>query len=275
MKELGEVWKEFTVGGPFLSAQAGRAISSVMNLGMYRPRFDIWAAPTWTAFLSNDPLRSTLVRHVDFDRLNESEIAFAASAVDVETGKIDRFSNRGNGYVSVDDIVASGSLPPNFPMTEIDGKSYWDGGMFDPTPLQPALDLFEAGTHIRRRLILVAPGQCAGSMPTNFNEVSERMIELQIASRVQTELQRLRHRNRLIEVIQELEPEVQHHFAQAFPGARGLDPGSYVNDIIHIGNTDPRIGSGVSDFSASAIQRRIEAGYQDAKRVVVEMALAG
>lgn len=274
VEELDAVWKEFTVGAPFLSAGAGRAISTVVNFGMYRPRFDIWAAPTWTALLSNDPLRSTLVRHVDFDKLNESPICFAASAINVETGDIEYFRNRGNNYVSLDDIVASGSLPPSFPMTEIDGKSYWDGGLFDATPLQPALEYFDFDRPVRRRLILVAPHPAQGSVPTNFNEVSERMIELQFAGRMKAELARLRSRNSLLEVIRDLEPEVQHRFARAFPGVRGLDPATYLDEIIHIGSSDPQIATCASDFSASAIRRRIEAGYQDAKKAVQDMAIA-
>jgi NTE family protein len=32
--------------------------------------------------------------------------------------------------------LASGSLPPGFPMTVIDGVPYWDGGLFDNTPIE-------------------------------------------------------------------------------------------------------------------------------------------
>lgn len=268
LRELEDIWKEFTVGAPFLLPQAGRALSSVINFGMYRPRLDVWAAPTWTALLSTDPLRSTLVRHVDFDKLNESTVAFATSAIDVKTGRIQCFRNRGGAYVALDDIVASGSMPPGFPMTEIDGHSYWDGGPFDSTPLQPALDLFDHGPDIRRRLILAAPLPCHGKVPTNINEVAERMVELQFSGRLQSELQRLKTRNTLIEIIRDLEPEVQQRFTDAFPGARGLAPESYLDEIIHIGSSDPRVVTGASDFSATAIRRRIEAGYQDAKSVL-------
>src|SRR5258708_1126995 len=37
-------------------------------------------------------------------------------------------------------IIASGSLPPGFPATEIDGEHYWDGGLVSNTPLQWVLD---------------------------------------------------------------------------------------------------------------------------------------
>jgi hypothetical protein len=40
-----------------------------------------------------------------------------------------------------DHILASGSLPPGFPMTVIDGVPCWDGGLFDNTPIESMLDL--------------------------------------------------------------------------------------------------------------------------------------
>ena len=36
--------------------------------------------------------------------------------------------------------MASGSLPPGFPATEIDGEYYWDGGLVSNTPLQWVFD---------------------------------------------------------------------------------------------------------------------------------------
>jgi predicted acylesterase/phospholipase RssA len=61
------------------------------------------------------------------------------SATDVEEGQIKYFYSH-EDRLSVDHIVASGSLPPSFPMTPIDGHSYWDGGLFDNTPLGAVLD---------------------------------------------------------------------------------------------------------------------------------------
>jgi NTE family protein len=37
-------------------------------------------------------------------------------------------------------IIASGSLPPGFPATEIEGEYYWDRGLVSNTPLQWVLD---------------------------------------------------------------------------------------------------------------------------------------
>ena len=45
--------------------------------------------------------------------------------------------------------MASGSLPPGFPATEIDGEYYWDGGLVSNTPLQWVLDIAAAPRHAR------------------------------------------------------------------------------------------------------------------------------
>lgn len=275
VSELESAWRGFTVGAPFLPAEAGKALSSVMNFGMYRPRLDIWTVPTWTALLSTDPLRSTLVRHVEFDRLNESEIAFATSAMNVETGQIECFRNRGGSYVALDDIVASASLPPAFPVTEIDGRSYWDAGLFDRSPVQPAVELFTRGPGVRRRLIIIAPLPIHGRMPRNFNEVAERMVELQFAGRMKGEIDRLHTRNALIEIVRDLEPEVQQRFVDAGPGKAGLDIQCYIDEIIHIGSSDPQVVNGASDFSARSIARRIDAGYRDALELTDGLQIAG
>jgi NTE family protein len=271
LAELEAVWDEFTVGMPFMGTDIERAVSTLTNFGLYRPRYDIWAAPSWTALLSTDPLRSTLVRHVDFNRLNESLIAFAISAIDVATGEIEQFRNRGGNYVALDDIVAAGSLPPGFPMTEIDGKSYWDGGLFDPAPLQAALDLFDPAPEVRRRLIAVAPLPRQGKVPGNFNEVAERMIELQFASRMQSELARLHHNNALIEVLAELPAARRDALVETSPEFRLAAGGRYLHEIVAITNDEPGIATGASDFSAGAIARRVAAGYLDAENLATSL----
>jgi NTE family protein len=77
---------------------------------------------------------------VDLDALADRNAApeLLVSATDVEKGQIKYFYSREHG-LSLDHIVASGSLPPSFPMTVVDGKSYWDGGLFDNTPLGAVL----------------------------------------------------------------------------------------------------------------------------------------
>ena len=42
-------------------------------------------------------------------------------------------------HFGVEHVLASGSFPGGFPWTVIDGRSYWDGGVTDNTPLHPVI----------------------------------------------------------------------------------------------------------------------------------------
>jgi predicted acylesterase/phospholipase RssA len=238
---------------------------------MYRPRTDWWNAARWTSLMTTEPLRKTLARRVDFDGLNASDIAFAVSAVDVESGEARYFTNRDGERVSLSTVVASGSLPPGFPMTVIEGRSYWDGGLFDNTPLQPALDMLDPDPAVRKRLIVVALFPRAGKVPTSFAEVADRMIDLQFADRMGADLARLREMKALTDVLRDLEADPKARLLAASSTLREAQEATYVHDIVEIVNEHPEVASGASDFSAPAIERRIAAGYADAAAALGEI----
>jgi len=60
------------------------------------------------------------------------------TAVELETSQPVAFDSA-HRDITPDHIVASGSLPPGFPPTEIDGLHYWDGGLWSNTPLPEVL----------------------------------------------------------------------------------------------------------------------------------------
>jgi len=60
------------------------------------------------------------------------------TAVELESSKPVAFDSA-KINITPDHIVASGSLPPAFPPTEIGGKHYWDGGLWSNTPLPEVL----------------------------------------------------------------------------------------------------------------------------------------
>jgi predicted acylesterase/phospholipase RssA len=64
---------------------------------------------------------------------------FSVGAVNVKTANFVYFDSTTH-RIGPAHIIASGSLPPGFPATEIDGEYYWDGGLVSNTPLQWVLD---------------------------------------------------------------------------------------------------------------------------------------
>jgi NTE family protein len=85
------------------------------------------------------PLKATLERLVDFDRINNDGTRLSVGAVNVRSGNFVYFDTTTH-RITPAHIIASGSLPPGFPATEIDGEYYWDGGIVSNTPLHWVLD---------------------------------------------------------------------------------------------------------------------------------------
>src|SRR4051794_37900408 len=121
-------------------------LSTLGNPGMYFPRVDYLNVLGWTSFYDTLPLRLTLERHVDFERLRpdgqRQSTRLILTATNLRTGKLDRFDSS-QMPIRPAHVMASGSLPPSFPPTdapappEVGGgdQPYWDGGLFDNTPL--------------------------------------------------------------------------------------------------------------------------------------------
>jgi NTE family protein len=150
---------------PFLQPVLGQIIpqfiqqqlSAFGNESMYRVRPEyLYSGPLASMFTNSfcdtTPLRETLQEVVDLDNLNHY-CQVAVTAVNVTTGQLANFGNTksleikdgqeslftNQDRLSIDHILASGSLPPNFPATWVDGSSYWDGGLFSNTPLSVAI----------------------------------------------------------------------------------------------------------------------------------------
>ncbi len=75
------------------------------------------------SYYDNSPLRATLERLVDFDRINRGDIRFSVGAVDIRNGNFTYFDTTTH-KIGVEHVMASGSLPPGFPATEVDGEYY-------------------------------------------------------------------------------------------------------------------------------------------------------
>jgi NTE family protein len=95
--------------------------------------------PDQVSYYDTSPLKATLERLVDFDRINSEAMRLSVSATNVETGALVYFENT-DRKITASHVLASGSLPPAFPPTEIDGEYYWDGGVISNAPLQWVVD---------------------------------------------------------------------------------------------------------------------------------------
>jgi NTE family protein len=192
---LKEFWDEVS-GGPAQNVplawgdravlgQWSAASAALVGIpGFFRPRADLLlmlggAAPV-LSYYDTTPLKATLERLVDFDRINRREIRLSVGAVNVRSGNSTYFDNA-RQRIGVEHIMASGALPPGFPPVHIDGEDYWDGGILSNTPLQYVLDSYPR----TRGLVILQVDlfSARGPMPRTLSEVVERQKDITYSSR--------------------------------------------------------------------------------------------
>jgi NTE family protein len=189
VQRLRDFWEAITTDAPRLPSlfdpgifDTGRKQAAAMQSllfgqpGFFSPRPQFGQT---TSFYDTAPLRQTLERLVDFDRINARAIAFSVAAVNVRTGNFAWFDNR---YMKIrpEHVMASGALPPGFPPVEIDGEHYWDGGLVSNTPLQYVIDHSPRSSRLVFQVDLFA---ARGTVPTTLDEVSERDKDIRYSSR--------------------------------------------------------------------------------------------
>jgi NTE family protein len=185
-------WNPITSGDRGRSAfnEASAALIATFGVpGFFRPRFPpapLWpqGSPQSQSYYDTAPLRATLERLVDFDRINDLKTRLSVGAVSVTTGNFryfDNFEFRKQGKkIGPEHIMASGALPPGFPSVEIEGEHFWDGGIATNTPLDYVLD-----TEVNSDLLIfqVDLFSARGPLPVSLLDAAEREKDIRFSSR--------------------------------------------------------------------------------------------
>jgi NTE family protein len=265
VKTLQFVWNRFALQAPwFVPPQGQRFLALFGNPSFFNMRYDYMASPFWTNFYSTDPLRRLLHDAIDFDKLNNSPINLVLSATNVRTGETETFDNR-EIRITADHIIASGSLPPGFPMTTIGRESYWDGGLFNNTPLSPVIERLDPDVELRLYVINLFPN--AGKVPTNMLDVMDRMFELIFSNKLVKNVETTRRVDEFIQALDQIEAHLPREVRERvteLPGYRRLRQYKIIKNLIVIANEEPEEVFGPFDFSRQSIEKRIEAGYRAA-----------
>ena len=157
--------------------------------GFFKPR--IPPAPFWPmgssesqSYYDTAPLKKTLERLIDFDRINDLKTRLSVGAVGVTSGNFKYFDNyelkKLGKKIGPEHIMASGALPPGFPSVLIEGEHYWDGGIACNTPLDFVLD-----EETERNLLIfqVDLFSARGPLPVSLLEAAEREKDIRYSSR--------------------------------------------------------------------------------------------
>lgn len=275
---LEAFWSELSVKTPLMPCdEAARAATSlgILMFGVpnfFRPRWmPSFSAPmtlpaSWTSFYDIAPMKALIAKYVDFPRLRSSPVRLMVGAVNVATAELEIFDS----YVdelTPDHILASGSLPPGFPWTEIDGKAYWDGGVVSNSPLDIVVD--RCGPDGKRVFIVdLFAGQ--RPLPTNLMEVMARRDEIVYSERVRSDL-RLRelvgaYRGLVNGILGFVDPAIQAKIKQRplYLELMGDGAATRITRFVRAG----RAGEPASrdyDFSESFIRTNQAEGYALAK----------
>jgi len=215
-------------------------------------------APREVSFYDTTPMLFTLRRFADFSLINGRAIRLSLGATDIATGALEFFDNH-RQTIGPEHVLASCSLPPGFPATEVNGKLYWDGGCVSNTPLDAVVD--EPG-HPRLVVFVIDLWEAGGPAPQTINAVLWRAKQIQYASRIARHIDavatkvNLRHSVRLLKAAGV--PDVAAVPEDPLLTARRLD---IVHIVYHPG--EDQIPNSDAEFSRSSIAERREAGYRD------------
>jgi len=235
--------------------------------GFFKPRFP--PAPFQPrgsleaiSYYDTTPLKSTLERLVDFDRINSDSVRLSVGAVNVRNGNFEYFDSA-KQTIDARHIMASGALPPGFAPVEIDGEHYWDGGLVSNTPLQYVLD--QPGK--RHRVVFqVDLFAATGALPTTLAEVTEREKDIRFSSRTRlnttNELDRQVIAQAARRLIEKLPPELRND-----PDVRALSRVRCESavDVVHLIYRSKHYETQSKDyeFSRLSMQEHWDAGRAD------------
>ncbi|MGF7205464.1 NTE family protein [Skermanella aerolata] len=242
--------------------------------GFFKPRFpppfmSLFSGDSATSFYDTTPLRDTLERLVDFDRLNSGDVRVSVGAVNVRSGNLVYFDTA-ERWLRPEHFMASGALPPGFPAIEIDGEYYWDGGMVSNTPLSRVLS-----SEPRRDTLTfqVDLWSAKGRLPSDLQDVASRQKDIQYSSRTRAitnhMLQMQKMRQALLDLMEQLPTEAKNdeHVRAIADMARHR-----AHNIVHLIYQSKTFEGHSKDyeFGPAAMREHWQSGLDDIRRTLAD-----
>ena len=281
LKEFWEMVSAPVPWNPVLKTDRGRSVYNETSAaiiatfgvpGFFTPRLPpapLWphGSPQAQSYYDTAPLRRTLERLVDFDRINDLKCRLSIGAVGVTSGNFRYFDNlefrRQGKRIEPEHIMASGALPPGFPSVVIDGEHYWDGGIASNTPLDYVLD---AETDRDLLIFQVDLFSARGPLPETLLEAAEREKDIRFSSRTRlnTDKNRQLHnaRKAVRDLIAKLPEDLQHDASVEFLRKAAKENTVTVVHLIYK-SKNYESSSKDYDFSHLAMVEHWEAGVRD------------
>jgi NTE family protein len=233
------------------------------------PYFHPLGSPHATSFYDTGALRATLLRFIDFDRINDPGVGprLSLGAVNLRTGNFVYFDTTTHRILP-EHVMASGALPPGFAAVEIDGEYYWDGGLVSNTPLswvvssEPRMDTLAFQVDL---------WSARGELPRDLGEVAMRQKEIQYSSRTRANTDHFKRLHRMRAALADLLDKLPPELRQSPEAALLAEAASReVFKIVHLIYRS-RAYEGQSkdyEFSRVSMQEHWQSGYLEAVRTL-------
>lgn len=214
----------------------------------------------WTWFFHLRPLRERLVEELGDERLPlDDDVVLTLAAVNSETGELVRFSNRELPNpdrdrtptvvvdLTVNHVLASAAIPGLFQPIDVDGGTYWDGGLTSNTPLTAALahdaeHLLVAGTTTED------PGAVP---PRSLGDVLAMAFDHVLRAAMLDEVDEARTVSNLVG----LDPDSTHHHQCEIATVLPEEPISGIGDILDF---EPAVARELVESGRRATQAALE-----------------
>ncbi|GGO60509.1 NTE family protein [Roseovarius pacificus] len=276
---LESFWAELSVTTPGIPFALGRRALAELQIlafgvpGFFEPR---WMQPmasfsklpfNWTSYYDTAPVKELLAKYVDFAALKTSPVRLLLSAVNVATAELVLFDSYVND-LTADHILASGSLPPGFPWTVIDGKAYWDAGIVSNSPLDLLMD--RCGPD-GKRVFVVDLFAGESPLPANMAEVLLRRDEIVYTESIRSDLRRREtisaYRKLISHLVSRLDPAEAARL-ELLPGYIQLMGDGGETTITRFARQRQEGASSDYNFSTETIEAHVAEGYAEAKKVL-------
>lgn len=281
---LEAFWSELQVISPPIGHEPLRRLltsSNILQFGVpkfFRPnwfqpfagiRGDWMSGAEWTSFYDTSPMRELIQKYVDFKFLKKSPIRLLVGAVNVLNGEMHVFDS----YVddlTPDHLLASGSLPPGFSWTTIDGTPYWDGGVVSNSPLDLVFE--RCGTD-GKQVYMIDLYAGERPLPKNIMEVMTRRDEIVYCDRIRSDFrtQELKdsYRALISTLVNSIDP-IEREKIMLRPQFIKLMGDGSKPDIVRFIRTGAagELSSRDYDFSDIAIKDNQKQGYEIAENIL-------
>ena len=243
------------------------------NVGLAGPFDERWLQLVDLAsFISVAPLERLLGELIKADRLRQSKMKLSVVATNWSSGRVEVFNNeKMSDKEAVAILLSSAAIPGFFPARQVGDQTYVDGGVVTNTPLSPAIA--DGADEIR----IIYLDQDVSKTPLlkipNTFDTLDRVMAINLAFRINGDIENARRINRAIEMFDERETEMKEttpsglaQLASHWERVRAL--GKTRKLTIHRYFPSRDLGGilGLLRFEKSAHQALIQRGYEDAKR---------